>query len=138
MRACVLTQKSEEAPASSASLLAMPMRWELESPDLTSSWVLAPAVDPRFKQFLDQAAIETVKSELVSCMEAFSASNSPDTRASENQPPGKRQKRTALDILLGPDVNSSTVLTARDELELYMSERPVARKKSPLGWIEGE
>ena len=32
-------------------------------------------------------------------------------------------------------MNSSTVLlTARDELELYMSERPVARKESPLSW----
>ena len=25
-------------------------RWELDLPDLTSSWVLAPAVDPGFKQ----------------------------------------------------------------------------------------
>ena len=32
-------------------------------------------------------------------------------------------------------MNSSTVLlTARDELKLYMSERPVARKESPLSW----
>ena len=50
--------------------------------DLTSSWVLAPGVDPRFNHlnFFDQAAIETGKSELVSRVEVFSASNSPDTR----------------------------------------------------------
>ena len=97
-------------------------QWELDLSDLTSSWVLAQGVDPRFKQlkFFDQAAIETGKSELVSRVEALSASNSPDTRASEDEPPEKRLKRTALDILLGPYVNSSTVLlTARDELELY-------------------
>ena len=32
MRACVLTQKSEEAPASSASLLATPMRAPQRAP----------------------------------------------------------------------------------------------------------
>ena len=111
-------------------------RWELDLP-VTSSWVLAPAVDPRFKRlkFLDQAAIETVKSKLVSRMEAFLASNSSDTRASEDEPPEKKQKRAALDILLGPDLNSSIfLLTARDKLKLYMPERPVARRESPLSW----
>ena len=117
-------------------------RWELDLPDLTSSWVLAPAVDPRFKQlkFLDQESLETVKSELVSRMDSFSTPNSPDTRAPEDEPAEKRQrveKRTALDILLGPDVNTTTVLSARDELELYMSERPVARSESPLSWWKG-
>ena len=42
----------------------------------------------------------------------------------EDEPPEKRQKHTALNILLlSPDVNSSTILNARDEFELYMSER---------------
>ena len=47
-------------------------RWQLDSPQLTSSLVLAPAVDPRFKQlkFLNTKAIEIVKSELESWMEA--------------------------------------------------------------------
>ena len=131
-------QKETNLPASDSSIIQqfkqkvaaeIKQRWEFDLPDFTSSWVLAPAVDPRFKQlkFLDQAATETVKSELVSHMEVLSASNSPDTRASEDKPTEKRQKRTTLYILLGPYVNSSTVLlTARDELELYMSEIPVA------------
>jgi len=58
-------------------------------------------------------------------MEAFSTPNSPDARASEEEPAEKRkrvEKRTALDILLGPDVNTSTDLSARDELEFYVRE----------------
>ena len=89
---------------------------------------------------MDQEPIETVKSELVSRMESFSTPNSPDARASEEEPAEKRkrvEKRTALDILLGPDVNTSTDLSARDELEFYMSERPVARSESPLNWWKG-
>jgi len=73
-------------------------------------------------------------------METFSTPNSPDARASEEEPAEKRkrvEKRTALDILLGPDVNTSTDLSARDELEFYMSERPVARSESPLNWWKG-
>ena len=89
---------------------------------------------------MDQEPIETVKSELVSRMESFSTPNSPDARASEEEPAEKRkrvEKSTALDILLGPDVNTSTDLSARDELEFYMSERPVARSESPLNWWKG-
>ena len=40
----------------------------------------------------------------------------------KTNPPEKRQKRTALNIVLGPDVNSSTVFTVRDELEMYVRE----------------
>ena len=115
-------------------------RWELDLSDLTSSWVLAPAVDPRLKhlKFLDQEAIKTVKSELVSRIEAFSAPNSLDTRASEDEPPEKRQKRTALDILLGPDVNSSAVLTARGELEIVHVRETCCTKGISTKLVEGE
>jgi len=144
-------QKETNPPASDSPIIQLfkqkvtaeiKQRWELDFPDLTSSWVLAPAVDPRFKQlkFLDQESIETVKSELVSRIESFSTPNSPNARASEEEPAEKRkrvEKRAALDILLGPDMNTSTDLSARDELEFYMSERPVARSESPLNWWKG-
>ena len=90
-------QKETNPPASDSPIMQqfiqkvaaeIKQRSELDLPDFTCSWVPAPAVDPMFKQLklLDQATIETVKSELVSCMEPFSASNSPDTRASEDKP----------------------------------------------------
>lgn len=60
-------QKETNPPASDYPIM------QLDLPDFTCSQVPAPAVDPMFKQLklLDQATIETVKSELVSCMEAF-------------------------------------------------------------------
>ena len=63
-------------------------------------------------------------------MGAFSASNSLDTRVSKDEPTEKRQKCIALDILLGLDVNSSTVLTARDKLKLYMPESDMLRERN--------
>ena len=34
-------------------------------------------------------------------------------------------------------MDTSTVLSVKDELELYMSERPVAQSESPLSWWKG-
>ena len=72
-------QKETNSPASDSPIMqqfiqqvvaAIMQRWELDLPDLTSLWVVAQAVDRRLK-FLDQAAIETVKSDLVNFMGAF-------------------------------------------------------------------
>jgi len=52
-------QKETNPPASDSPIIQqfkqkvtaeIKQRWELDLPDLTSSWILAPAVDPRLKQ----------------------------------------------------------------------------------------
>ena len=72
-------QKETNSPATDSPIMqqfiqqvvaAIMQQWELDLPDLTSSWVVAQGVD-RSLNFLDQAAIETVKSDLVNCTGAF-------------------------------------------------------------------
>ena len=67
--------EGDHSPASDSAII------QQFKQNLTSSWVLAPAVDPRFRElkFLDQAAIETVKSELVSRMEVLLCSNTQES-----------------------------------------------------------
>lgn len=117
-------------------------RWDLDSPNLSSPWVLALAVDPRFRQlkFLDEEQVDSVKSELERQMEnsVDSLPSADSTDPSANEPPEKRQKvekETALDLLLGTDTTQvSTKLSAREEVEQYFSERPISRRDHPLTW----
>ena len=48
-------------------------------------------------------------------------------------PPAKKEKLTALDVLLGPE-QLSLDSTLENELKKYLAEAPVPRKENPLSW----
>ena len=48
-------------------------------------------------------------------------------------PPAKKEKLTALDMLLGPE-QLSLDSTLENELKKYLAEAPVPRKENPLSW----
>lgn len=72
-------------------------RWALHHLDETSSLVLASAVDPRFKKlkFLSESDASAVKETLLQRMEVL--------HEVEGEPEPKKTRKTALDILLGPE-----------------------------------
>ena len=101
MQECT-TRWNYSLPETNSIVLERFLEMRLKQNSDGSSWVLAPGVDPRLssQKFFDQAAIETVKNELVCRMGAFSASNSPDTRIlgslNTNQ---LRRDRSALHLI---------------------------------------
>ena len=114
----------------------MKQRWELDALDTTGAFVLAPAVDPRFKllRFLDEEQTETLKSKLIHRMDSF-ATPSSETDITTGELAAKKQKKeTALDILLGPEQETSVAQTSLDELEQYLSEKLASRKTNPINW----
>ncbi len=114
----------------------MKRRWELDSLDTSSCLVIAAALDPRFKQlkFLNDLQIEAVKSEITERMDSFASPvDPPCTSTPQEEPPAKKRK-TALDVLLGEDDTSSSHVSTTEELNQYMTEKPLQRDAAPLDW----
>ena len=112
-------------------------RWGLDSLDTTSSLVLAAAVDPRFKQlrFLNEGESESVKEEMTKRMDEVIMDITCTDDGDEVTQPTTKKRKTALDVLLGEeDESNTTTVDTRDELDMFFSERPVARKTNPIIW----
>ena len=113
-------------------------RWELECVDVSSPLVLTSALDPRFRQLifikLNDFKKEELKEKIVEYMEKFKKELKDQNEASQmsTEPPEKK-KKSALDVLLGPEQTSS-VSSVTDELTQYLSETPSPRNHSPLLW----
>ena len=87
-------------------------RWFLAGLDTTSVDVLAPALDPRFRQltFLDDVKKMAVKDKIKRKMTAVDPS--PPARES----PRVSSRKSALDVLLGPEEVSDDFLTRKEGL----------------------
>ena len=124
-------------------------RWELENLDISTPFVLAPLVDPRFKllESLNETDKRLIKAEIVKQMNDYlglvqthtdpegvdSVEVSTRNAESEGEPVKKKAKITALDKLLGPE-KEEVSLTTTEELEQYLAEKMVKRKTNPLTW----
>ena len=71
---------------------------------------------------------------IVEYMEKLKEESKDRNEASQisTEPPAKK-KKSALDVLLGPEQTSS-VSSVADELTQYLSETPLPRNQSPLLW----
>jgi hypothetical protein len=110
-------------------------RWSLESLDPSSPLVLASALDPRFKQlkYLTNEARGVVKETIVSRMEKVTLDVIDES--TDVTPAKKSKKQTAIDVLLGPeDEEESSNDTLVDELQGYLSVKPLPRDINPLDW----
>ena len=52
----------------------------------------------------------------------------------EGEPEPKKTRKTAFDILLGPEVNTLHDASPKGEVERYFTEPTLPRKESPLAW----
>lgn len=82
--------------------------------------ILSTVVDPRFK--LKYVTEESQKS---------GVKVEPDDASSPDDNCNSVQKKTALDILLGPEENSGPI-TVNTELDMFLAEPIVPRKTNPL------
>ena len=105
-------------------------RWSLDGIESNSPLVLAAALDPHFKslRFLTDDLKQLVKEE-ISQLKELQLGNPTFTPTVEEEmilqsPPAKKQKQTALDILLGDDDCEGTS-KSDTELEEFMLEKPI-------------
>ena len=104
-----------------------------------SPLVLAAALDPRFKslKFLTDDLKQLVKEE-ISQLKELELGNPSYIASIEDErilqsPPVKKQKQTALDILLGDD-DSEDTSGSDTELEEFMLEKPLPHNSDVMAW----
>ena len=114
-------------------------RWSLDGIESNSPLVLAAALDPRFKslRFLTDDLKQLVKEE-ISQLKELQLGNPTFTATVEEEmilqsPPAKKQKQTALDILLGDDDCEGTS-KSDTELEEFMLEKPIPHNSDIMAW----
>ena len=117
--------------------------------------LIGSLLDPRFKSItlskFNEGDIKALKDGLIELMEVAEeqateerSRDSRDTTAlgtltstlctgDSATPPAKKEKLTALDMLLGPEQLSQDS-TLENELKNYLAEAPIPRKENPLTW----
>ena len=131
-------------------------RWSLD--DISPILGLSTVLDPRFKQlkFLTSAQKSDIMFALETNIERVDDSGRGSTRVSDgcdkddcliidqnpcddsqsisdaDVPPCKKLKKSALDILLGPEETSS--FTIDDEIDMYLQLKPPARSTNVFEW----
>ena len=114
-------------------------RWSFDGMEPNSPLVLAAALDPHFKslKFLTDDLKQLVKEE-ISQLKELELGNPSCIASVEDDiiiqsPPAKKQKRTALDILLGDD-DSEDTSSSDTELEEFMLEKPLPHNSDVMAW----
>jgi len=129
--------------------LQIVQRFELQSLHSAHPLLIGSLLDPRFKNItlskFKEGEIQTLKNGLIELMEVAKeqASEATEESSGDSQgtmntndpatPPAKKEKLTALDVLLGPE-QLSLDSTLENELKKYLAEAPVPRKENPLSW----
>ena len=114
-------------------------RWELDSYTSDNILLLSSMLDPRFKDltFVPSNEKEALKDEIVKRLEKIKEdqdkNHGEESSDEEIQSKTKKQKPSALDYLLGPETEKSG-LTAREELDTYLTEVEAPRSTSPTLW----
>ena len=104
---------------------ALRRRWSLDNIAPKKVSVLATALDARFRtlKFLTEDQKLAVRAEVSSLMTAADGESN-----STVSPPSPKRQKTAFDILLGEQENTSI----EDELHRYCTEKVAPRNSNPL------
>ena len=98
--------------------------------NITSLDVLAPSVDPRFRQltFFSDEQKSSIKDEIIHKMTSLTPTTQDTNRTSQVR------QQSVLDILLGPEETTAKFSTCREELDAYFAEKQTSREANPLIW----
>ena len=135
--------------------LQISQRFELQSLHSAHPLLIGSLLDPRFKSItlskFNEGDIKALKDGLIELMEVAEeqakderSRDSRDTTAlgtltstlrtsDSTTPSAKKEKLTALDMLLGPEQLSQDS-TLENELKNYLAEAPIPRKENLLTW----
>ena len=111
-------------------------RWDLTSPALTKLLVLSSIMDPRFKlKYIKTERHEEVCDKIIAEMEKVPSDQDRDRDKEDTAAkPTVKKRKTALDVLLGPESEEDNVLSPRDELDKYLAEPLAPHDINPLHW----
>jgi len=109
---------------------ALRVRWSFDDIDVTKPPAIVSAFDPRFKglKILSDAKKQAMKDHLTSLVEQIEES----VEEEEEDAPASC-KKSALDVLLGQDDDSTEGAAAQEEIQ-YLAEKPAPRETKPLEW----
>ena len=111
-------------------------RWDLTSPVLTKLLVLSSIMDPRFKlKYIKTERHEEVCDTIIAEMEKVPSDQDRDKDKEDTAAePTVKKRKTALDVLLGPESEEDDVLSPHDELDKYLAEPLAPRDINSLHW----
>ena len=122
-------------------------RFELQPLHSAHPLFIGSLLDPWFKKttlsrFKDESDVKDIKHGLIDLMQMVleqtieddttTLADTGDSVTTTTSTAAKKQKLTALDKLLGPEQLSQESLTLENELEKYLAEPPIQKKKTLL------
>ena len=107
-------------------------RFHLDELEMDSPPVLAAALDPRFRKL--SLLSNSEHSEVHEILVEKASSGDCSCSDTSDMPPIKKKKLSALDHLLGEDVDKDKSSNVTEKVALYLQEHPIKRSEDPFAW----